>query len=126
MADDTSQKKPPQASSDVVLIHGVTEDGKGLHVLRARNQSIEAGQVRPLEHGKPLQGDVVKLRPRRGAPFLCDVETEVSNAELVPPSKGAGRTRARKGPAQVASSAYRDNWEAIWRRGGKDEEQLLN
>ena len=126
MADDTSPKKPQKASSDVVLIHGVTEDGRGLNVLRARNQSIEAGQVRPLEHGKPLQGDVVKLRPRRGAPFLCDVETEVSSSELASTSPGASSAPARKGPAQGASSAYRDNWEAIWRRAGKDEEQLLN
>lgn len=127
MADDTSQKKAEKASSDVVLIHGVTEDGKGLQVLRARNERVEAGQVRPLENGKPLQGDVVKLRPRPGAPLLCDVETEVAAGELpASPSAAPGRPRGRKGPAQVASSAYRENWEAIWSRRSRDEDQLLN
>lgn len=119
-----------------MLIHGVTEDGKGLEVLRAREEGLELGQVRPLEHGKPLQGEIVRLRPRAGAPFVCDVETELSlpqgkaaephglprsasspqaaKSQATKPS-GARHTEApRKGPPQVASPAYRQNWDRIW------------
>jgi hypothetical protein len=58
--DSRSPKSPPDASSpsDVVLIHGRTDDQKGLKVLRARPEGVELGEVRPLEHGKPLAGDV--------------------------------------------------------------------
>jgi hypothetical protein len=138
-------KKPDPAGSDVVLIHGVTEDGKGLRVLRAQGERLELGQVRPLEEGKPLQGDVVKLTPRPEAPFVCDVETQVkvverapaavrsttssakadsANAERPAKSDGAPEHR-RKGPPQVASRAYRENWDAIWPTPGKKTE-LLN
>lgn len=131
--------KPEKTSSDVVLIRGVTEDGKGLEVLRARDERLEIGQVRPLEEGKPLAGDVVRLMPRPEAPYLCDVETQVR----VPPPRGAReQTREvssaekrggkeagaaehrplRSGPPQVATDAYRKNWDAIWstRDKGRD------
>ncbi len=134
VANDDPSKKPDQASSDVVLIHGVTEDGKGLNVLRARDERLEVGQVRPLEEGKPLQGDVVKLKPRPEAPFVCDVETQVkmpSSGATAPRTaartakvEGAAEAR-RKGPPQVATRAYRENWEAIWPTPAKKSE-LLN
>jgi hypothetical protein len=129
VGQDPSQKKPKEPSSDVVLIHGVTEDGRGLQVLRAREERIEAGQVRPLEHGKAVQGDIVKLRPRPEAPFICDVETELKTAEVPPPKDiqvSAPRESARKGPAQVASAAYRQNWDAIWSATKRPKNDLPN
>jgi hypothetical protein len=145
VSTDDAPKKPDPAGSDVVLIHGVTEDGKGLRVLRARDERLELGQVRPLEEGKPLQGDVVKLTPRPEAPFVCDVETQVKVPERAPaalrstsssakadsaradgPTKSDGvPERRRKGPPQVATRAYRENWDAIWQAQGKKTE-LLN
>lgn len=128
VGDDTPQKKQ-ESGSDVVLIHGVTEDGKGLRVLRAREERVEVGQVRPLEHGKPVQGDIVKLRPRPGRPYLCDVETELPaqavSKPLQQPTDGVAPT-ARKGPAQVASAAYRQNWDVIWSEPGRKKDELLN
>lgn len=128
VGDDTSSKKSDQPSSDVVLIHGATEDGKGLQVLRAREQRIEVGQVRPLEHGKPVQGDIVRLRPRPGMPFICDVETQVELSEAAPrpAASSDGARTAKKGPAQVASPAYRQNWDNIWNPSGGKKTELLN
>lgn len=101
-----------------MLIHGVTEDKKGLRVLRARNDNVEAGEVRPLVEGQPITSDVVRLKPRPEAPFVCDVETEVSvGTPKVRGSKASmssASTPHRSGPAQVANRAYRDNWDAIW------------
>jgi hypothetical protein len=112
--------------SDVVLVHGVTEDKKGLRVLRSRAGSLEVGEVRPIVEGQPIHSDVVRLRPRKEAPFLCDVETTYSPGEKNAPRKTRGadapeagnqaQGRApRVGPPQVASRAYRDNWEQIYR-----------
>lgn len=144
MGDDASQKKPASDARDVVLIHGVTQDGKGFEVLRARKEGLEIGQVRPLEQGKPLQGEVVKLRPRPGVPFICDVETEFvppTAARAARPSDSEARAaqarhaealateasrRARKGPAQVASRAYRQNWDAIWSTDRNKKDRVLN
>ena len=123
------------APRDVVLVHGVTEDRKGLRVIRARDQGIEAGEVRPLKEGQPITSDVVKLHPRKGVPFVCDVETtyspseSTSNAGFRPERSGASvrslGARADRptaaGPAQVASRTYRENWDAIWAKRSQDK-----
>ncbi len=130
MTDDSSRPPadPSEASSskeDVVLVHGVTTDRKGLMVLRKRDDRIEAGEVRPVIPGAPLYGDIVKLRPREDRPYLCDVETQFS----LPTEPGKGDSRAQvesgvrfagHGPPQVATSNYRDNWDKIWSRDGED------
>jgi len=117
----TSPQKPAstpqgekQLSRDVVLLGGPTEDKKGLRVLRARDQSIEVGEVRPLSPGQPIYSDVVRLHPRKEAPFVCDVETTYAAPQNTAPSDSKDRRLTGAGPAQVASRAYRDNWDAIW------------
>lgn len=109
---ETSQSASPQkkAGQDVVLVHGVTEDKQGLRVLRAREQGVELGEVRPVKEGQPLTQDLVRLKPRKDAPYLCDVETEFSVSEL----QSTTEARTTKGPAQVASKTYRDGWDAIF------------
>jgi hypothetical protein len=102
-------------SQDVVLIHGPTEDQAGLHVLRARPQGIEVGVMRPLEEGKPLSGEVVKLRPRPGTPRVCDVETQFSKEELDGARAATPPRLGHPGPPRVTTEAYRANWEAIYR-----------
>lgn len=112
MADDPHH---PLGGPDVVLLAGPTEDGEGIRVVRAREERIEAGEVRPLKEGKPLTGgEIVKLAPREGSPRLCDVEvlTKIS-------------TEARgNGPPQVATSAYRESWERIF--GVEETSRVLN
>ena len=62
---------------DVVIVHGVTEDGGGLEVLRLRNRRIEVGALQKLEHGRPIHGEVVSLQPRPSCPLICDVKVEL-------------------------------------------------
>ena len=125
-AEDQSASAPvaltaspaPGAAPDVALIHGVTSDGEGLKILRARGDRLELGAVRPLREGAPITGEVVTLRPRANFPALCDVETLFkpsepgSDRQEPAPSAAVQRT----GPAQVATDDYRRNWDAIWNR----------
>lgn len=106
------------AGSDVALIHGRTDDGTGLKILRAKSGHLEAGVVRPLVEGQPITGEVVRLSARKDFPLLCDVHVEL---DARPPAHSE-RT-ARHGPAQVATDTYRKNWDAIYSRRDDD---LLN
>jgi hypothetical protein len=117
--EQDSSGKPPQ-SSDVALIHGVTPEGD-LRILRKRNDRIELGGVRPLREGVPITGEVVRLTPRKECPLLCDVSTELAAPRPPADVAEARSTDTRKGPAQVATDRYRDNWDQIFtRRPGSD------
>jgi len=110
-APDRSQRGAPDQPTggggvepfDVVLPHGATDDGEGARVLRARPGRIEAGEVRPAREGKPLLpgAELVRLERRADAPALYDVKVDHVVAPAPKP----------KGPAQVATSTYRANWE---------------
>ncbi len=91
---------------DVVVLGPPTADGDGVHVLRARNEKLEAGELRTLKEGKPVVGEIVALQPRKDDPRVCDVRESWK-----PP---ASTTPPKKGPAQVASQAYREGWEQIF------------
>jgi hypothetical protein len=103
---------------DVALIHGVTPDGEGLKIIRARGDRVELGAVRPLREGAPINGEVVTLRPRANFPALCDVESHFKPTESASDrQESAPSALARRaGPAQVATDEYRRNWDAIWNR----------
>lgn len=103
----------------MVLVRGASEDGQALAVLRKRGDRIEPGIARALQPGKPIMGEVVRLKPRPGFPLLCDVEVELE----APGGKPTER-RSASGPARVASDAYRRNWDAIWQRGGSGDPAL--
>jgi len=106
MAEDDSPKddKP----KDVVLLGPPTADGGGVHVLRARPERIEIGELRTVEEGRPLTGELVTLAPRKDNPRVCDV-TDSFRA----PSTTTTAPE-QKGPAQVATKAYRDNWDEVF------------
>ncbi len=105
-------------ATDVALIHGVTPDGEGLQILRARDNRLELGLIRPLREGAPITGEVVTLRPRPNAPALCDVEVHVKapQAAATDDRQAPRAALAHPGPAQVATDDYRRNWDAIWSR----------
>ena len=69
-----ADREPTPSPVDVLLIHGVTEDGAGLQVLRQRQDRLEAGALRPVQQGRPIVGELVRVRPRSEFPLLCDVE----------------------------------------------------
>jgi hypothetical protein len=102
-------------SADVALVHRITPDG-AVHVIRRRGDQLEAGALQPLREGVPIQGEVVSLRPRESCPLLCDVDVHYTPPEKAAPPKPSARPARRKGPAQVASDDYRDNWDSIWNR----------
>jgi len=91
---------------DVAIVFG--QDEHGTHILRRRSEEspLEAGLLRPLREGKPIDGEVVRLTPRREAPMLFDVKTELEDPR--------GPRPTSEGPAQVASDAYRRGWDAVW------------
>lgn len=97
---------------DVVILGPPTSDGQGVHVLRARNERLEAGELRALRDGQPVTGEVVSLAPRKDMPRVCDVK-ESWSAEGHAPS-GPPSAPTHKGPAQVATAAYRDGWDQIF------------
>jgi hypothetical protein len=116
--DGTAPSASPESRvEDVALVCGVSEDGQGLEIIRKRGERLETGTVRRLQSGKPIHGEVVRLRPRENTPLVCDVEVEVG-----PPQGPA--LAANSGPAQVATDNYRKNWEAIY--GQKAKPSLLN
>lgn len=110
--DDAAKKQPPPEGSDVVLLGPPTPDGEGVRVLRAREERIETGELRALREGKPITGEVVSLEPRKDNPRIYDVKSSYR-----PPT-----AETRKGPAQVATKSYRDNWDEIFARPEKADE----
>ena len=118
-------KPKPKRKSDVVLIQGVSETGDAMAVIRAREDRVEAGIVRPVKEGEPVQGELVRLRPRPEFPLLCDVDVELPSG-TVNATGGSEHKTSHNGPAQVATSTYRDNWDAIWNKKSTGKKPLLN
>jgi hypothetical protein len=77
-------------------------------VLRARQERIELGELRALEEGRPITGEIVTLAPRKDNPLVCDVKDSYS------PASPAARVVHHKGPAKVATTAYRQGWDEIF------------
>ncbi len=111
MASEDEKSAPPSGKTDVVLLGPPTADGAGVHVLRARDESVEAGELRNLEEGRPITGEVLTLAPRKDNPRVLDVKESYS-----PNAPGAVASPKTKGPAQVATQAYRDNWDEVFAR----------
>jgi hypothetical protein len=112
------------AKQDVVLLGPPTADGGGVHVLRARNERVEAGELRPVQEGRPLVGELVNLRPRADAPRLCDV-TESWDPKDAAARGALDAQGAHKGPARVATNAYRDGWEHVFAKApGESAEKV--
>ena len=116
-----ADREPTPSPVDVLLIHGVTEDGAGLQVLRQRQDRLEAGALRPAQEGRPIVGELVRVRPRSEFPLLCDVEVMLPAARSATDvAKAPEPESSRRGPAQVATDRYRDNWDLIWKRPSDD------
>lgn len=123
-----------RTSQDVALLYAPTEDGAGARILRARNGTIETGEVRPAKEGQPLnKGELVRLRPRSETPSICDVEVIYRETPVVAPTPsghgGAEPALAAvglSGPAQVATESYRDNWDRIFGTAATRRRAALN
>jgi len=108
-------------SPDIALVTGPTEDGEGVRVVRFRDDAVSAGEVRPMEEGKPLAegAELVRLKPRAGTEVPAfDVE-RIYKREAAP-------ARTTKGPAKVATPAYRSNWETIFGAASSNDDAAPN
>jgi hypothetical protein len=115
-----------EESFDVVWMHGPTPDGEGARVVRARPGRVDTGEIRPMVEGRPLAagGEVVRLEQRAEGRALFDVKVEckVPGAEVKAlPAKDREPSPA-SGPPQVATRAYRENWELTF--GGSRDKTL--
>lgn len=115
-ASETTGLAESTQSDDVVLIHGQSEDG-ALQILRKKGETLLAGELRPLEEGKPVQGDVLTLKPRPEMPMLCDVVDEVT----IPDSAKAGAKQSMRsaGPARVSNPRFRAGWKSVFGKRSK-------
>lgn len=117
MSDETDK-----VDGDVMVMLGKSEDGH-LRALRARQGEVAVAELRELKEGQPVTGDeIISLKEREGSPVLWDVEVVHELRD-----RKQAEARAHKGPAQVASAAYRDNWDAIFGAlQPQDDEDELN
>jgi hypothetical protein len=113
---DDPTPKEPEHKPDVLFLHSRNEAGDGFRVIRAREEGLQVGEIKPVKEGEPIKGDLVKLSPRKEAGGrLFDVHVMLSDKEV----SHAAAARTRPGPAQVATEAYVRNWETIFGRGPK-------
>lgn len=107
----SSEASPAEAPSteptDRLLVHSRSDHG--YRVLRQRGDQIELGELRDLQEGKPITGEMVTLSPTDHE-RVFDVET----VHAAP--------RRAKGPPMVATSTYRDGWDAIFGAAEDKEE----
>jgi hypothetical protein len=103
----TDPTEPPD-DFDVVMPLAPTEDAGGARVVRMRPGEMSLAELRPVQEGKPCMGgaEIVRLEPRPEAPRAYDVRVLYRAPAAPPPAKG---------PAQVATKAYRDSWERTFR-----------
>jgi hypothetical protein len=104
------------AVGDVAMVLDRTEDAQGYRVLRRRgtDDQIELGTMRPLQEGRPIDGEVISLEPREDMPFLYNVKTELADPRAALREQ---RRLTSDGPAQIATEQYRQGWDAIWGQG---------
>ena len=111
---DSDAVEPDPASSpsrDLVLDGDRVNETGGYRVLRKREDRLEVGELRNLQEGKPITGEVVRLQPLEQHPRVFECETL---HETSPQAGHEASHEARQGPPQVATAAYRKNWEHIF------------
>ncbi|MBM4357430.1 MAG: hypothetical protein FJ096_04895 [Deltaproteobacteria bacterium] len=98
---------------DVMFVYG-QDDAGDYGVIRQREDQLEVGCLRPTKEGQPIHGELVSLRQRPEHAQLFDVDV-VHDARSAPPRSAPPRSApSRSGPAQVATPAYRSNWERVF------------
>jgi hypothetical protein len=117
-------KQDKAGADDVILIHGFDPRRRELHVVRSRDGDIGLGIVRPVEEGRPIDGDIVRLKPRKDLPLLCDVEHVLSIPDT--PTRPAPAGRSHPGPARVSSEEYRRGWEQVFGRCAAPDPEEVN
>ena len=90
--------KSEDENGDVMLVG--PEVAGGRLAAKYTETHIEVGVLAPLQEGKPVTGELVRVKPRGRGP-LCDVETVT-----------------HKGPSRTSSPNFRKGWGRVF-GGGK-------
>lgn len=102
--------EPQGQGPDFAILGGPTEDGQGAHLLRFREGSISAGEIRPVREGEPVtHKELVRLHPVDAERRICRVETLHEPPEAAQPISR---------PARVSNERYRKNWDKIFDSAG--------
>lgn len=112
--------KPPPA--DFAILGAPTEDGQGAHLVRIREGSISAGEIRPVKEGEPVTNrEVVRLHP-------LDAERRVVRVETLHAPEPPPESQSLSRPARVSNERYRKNYDAIFesKRGKKKRDWDVN
>lgn len=80
--------------------------------------------IRPLEEGKPIEGEVVRLKQRVAGTPVYDVEVQYEGPRA--PLAKLKASPHSAGPPQVATDQYRDNWDLVFSHRREPEKKLLN
>src|SRR5512137_2075986 len=84
------------------------------------DHTVVEGVMRPLKEGEPIMsGGVFALKPRRDGTPICDVEPIDIPGQPEEAPCSCCQEGGQKGPARVATRAYRSGWDRIF--GGKPE-----
>lgn len=97
----------PCGRGDVVQMGPDLGDGSRPFVRHTEDHQVQAGVMRPVVEGKPLagDGDLVQLEAS---------ETPGEYRATTMATIKGGQVTEHKGPAKVASPAYRDGWDALF------------
>jgi hypothetical protein len=99
MAEDDPKKPPVCPGEDQLVIGGAPdESGHVPYVRHTADHEIEAGVMRPVQEGEAIDENSFRLEHRSGPIYA-----------VKPVSEGD-----RKGPAKVASDAFRSGWDNIF------------
>jgi hypothetical protein len=115
-------KKP---APDFAILGGPTEDGEGTHLVRFRDGSISAGELRPVKEGESVtHRELVRLHPVDAERRVMRIETLHSPEALPRESQTPSLSR----PARVSNERYRKNYDAIFdaKRSKKDGDWSVN
>jgi hypothetical protein len=121
-------RKPDKAEKpapDFAILGGPTEDGEGTHLVRFRDGSISAGELRPVKEGEPVtHRELVRLHPIDAERRVMRVETLHAPPALPPESPTPSLSR----PARVSNERYPKNYDAIFdaKRSKKDGDWSVN
>ena len=110
-------------TKDIAIPLGRSEDGK-LQLARIqgtdeRPTRVAIGELTPLQEGKPIMGEVVRLKPVEGARHL-EVETVMADPYAAEKARACAASGSKT--YSFPSDKYQANWDRIFGQKPKPSE----